>query len=108
MLPDPPPEAAPQLDELVRKAKPRYHFTSCGGKFWEREPFCWVEENNRATRFVSLGAFGNQPAEGKKERVSVTSDFCDYVLDSILFPIVVLCLFYISWNSHIGTTTYSS
>ena len=64
------PEIAPQLDDLVRKAKPRYHFTSCGGKFWEREPFCWVEENNRTTRFVSLGAFGNQaPASGKKERV---------------------------------------
>ncbi|KAF8584079.1 hypothetical protein K439DRAFT_1633822 [Ramaria rubella] len=63
------PDMAPQLDDLVRKAKPRYHFTSSGGKFWEREPFCWIEENNRATRFVSLGAFGSQPSgSGKKER----------------------------------------
>lgn len=70
------PEMAPQLDDLIRKAKPRYHFTSCGGKFWEREPFCWVEENNRATRFVSLGAFGAQtPASGKKERVCSLSTF---------------------------------
>jgi hypothetical protein len=70
MPPDLQPEIAPQLDDLVRKVKPRYHFTSCGGKFWEREPFCWVEENNRTTRFVSLGSFGDQmPASGKKERV---------------------------------------
>ncbi|KAF8469918.1 CwfJ C-terminus 1-domain-containing protein-like protein [Gautieria morchelliformis] len=68
MPPDLQPEIAPQLDDLVRKVKPRYHFT-CGGKFWEREPFCWVEENNRTTRFVSLGSFGDQvPAAGKKER----------------------------------------
>ncbi|KAF8517598.1 CwfJ C-terminus 1-domain-containing protein-like protein [Hysterangium stoloniferum] len=70
MPPDLQPELAPQLDELVRKTKPRYYFTACGGKFWEREPFCWAEENNRITRFVSLGHFGgtSTPASGKKER----------------------------------------
>ena len=68
MPPDLQPEFAPQLDELVKKAKPRYYFSSCGGKFWEREPFCWPEENNRVTRFVTLGAFG-AISGGKKERV---------------------------------------
>lgn len=68
------PEIAPQMDDLVRKSKPRYHFTSCGGRFWEREPFCWIEENNRTTRFVSLGAFGSQtPASVKKERVRLNN-----------------------------------
>ena len=59
--------------EIVRRTKPRYHFTAGGGKppkFWEREPFVWDEDNGRVTRFVSLGAFGGPPAEGKKQRVS--------------------------------------
>ncbi|KIJ44274.1 hypothetical protein M422DRAFT_30418 [Sphaerobolus stellatus SS14] len=67
MPPDLQPELAPQLDELVKKAKPRYFFTSGAGRFWEREPFYWPEENNRLTRFVTLGAFG-ATGTGKKER----------------------------------------
>ncbi|KZT09782.1 nuclear protein [Laetiporus sulphureus 93-53] len=57
--------------EVVRRTKPRYHFAAGGGvppRFWEREPFVWDDENGRITRFVSLGAFGGQPAEGKKQR----------------------------------------
>ena len=59
--------------EIVRRTKPRYHFAAGGGKppkFWEREPFVWDEDNGRITRFVSLGAFGGPPTEGKKQRVS--------------------------------------
>ncbi|KAH9928175.1 nuclear protein [Fomitopsis serialis] len=57
--------------EIVRRTKPRYHFAAGGGsppKFWEREPFVWGEDNGRISRFVSLGAFGGPPTEGKKQR----------------------------------------
>jgi hypothetical protein len=63
--------AAP-LSDVIRKTKPRYHFAAAGGhppKFWEREPFMWDDEQGRVSRFVSLGAFGGEPAEGKKQRV---------------------------------------
>lgn len=69
--------SAPALDDIVKKTKPRYHFVASGGSgervapsFWEREPYVWAdEENKRASRFVSLGAFGGPPSEGKKQRV---------------------------------------
>ncbi|KAF5315677.1 hypothetical protein D9611_004814 [Ephemerocybe angulata] len=72
-LPDPQLSSlgAPPLDEAVTKIRPRYHFAAAGGsppKFWEREPFVWEGEDARITRFVSLGAFGNEPATGKKQR----------------------------------------
>ncbi|KAF6764024.1 nuclear protein [Ephemerocybe angulata] len=72
-LPDPQLSSlgAPPLDEAVTKTRPRYHFAAAGGsppKFWEREPFVWEGEDARITRFVSLGAFGNEPATGKKQR----------------------------------------
>ncbi|KAI0723917.1 nuclear protein [Cerioporus squamosus] len=57
--------------EVVRKTKPRYHFTSGGGhppRFWEREPYTWDEDNGRVSRFVSLGAFGGEQPSGKKPR----------------------------------------
>jgi len=63
--------AAP-LDDVIRKTKPRYHFAAGGAhppKFWEREPFVWDDEQSRVSRFVSLGAFGGEPATGKKQRV---------------------------------------
>ncbi|KAJ2934947.1 hypothetical protein H1R20_g2137, partial [Candolleomyces eurysporus] len=59
------------LDDVVAKIKPRYHFAAAGGrppKFWEREPFVWDGEDGRISRFISLGAFGNEPATGKKQR----------------------------------------
>ncbi|RXW22335.1 hypothetical protein EST38_g3538 [Candolleomyces aberdarensis] len=59
------------LDDVVAKIKPRYHFAAAGGrppKFWEREPFVWDGEDARISRFISLGAFGNEPATGKKQR----------------------------------------
>lgn len=65
------PNLAPQLDDLVRKAKPRYYFSSSASTFWEREPFNWVDENNRTTRFINLGSFGDllpPPQGSKKER----------------------------------------
>ncbi len=64
----------PPLDEVIRKAKPRYHFAAPGGErgqFWEREPYVWDEENGRVSRFVSLGAFGGEPVIGKKQRVGL-------------------------------------
>ncbi|KAL1668511.1 CwfJ C-terminus 1-domain-containing protein-like protein [Schizophyllum commune] len=62
---------APPLDEVVKHLKPRYHFAACGGSppvFWEREPYAWAEPADRVSRFVSLGAFGGLPTEGKKQR----------------------------------------
>ncbi|KAL4067785.1 CwfJ C-terminus 1-domain-containing protein-like protein [Scleroderma citrinum] len=59
------------LDGVVQKVKPRYHFAGRGGhssRFWEREPFLWVDEGGRITRFISLGAFGSDQGNGKKER----------------------------------------
>ncbi|TFK42465.1 CwfJ C-terminus 1-domain-containing protein-like protein, partial [Crucibulum laeve] len=62
--------AAPALNELIRKIKPRYHFSASGHppKFWEREPFLWDDEEGRISRFVNLGAFGREPVTGKKQR----------------------------------------
>ncbi|RDX56437.1 nuclear protein [Lentinus brumalis] len=57
--------------EIVRKTRPRYHFTSGGGhppRFWEREPYTWDEDNGRVSRFVSIGAFGGEQPSGKKPR----------------------------------------
>ncbi|KAK7467482.1 hypothetical protein VKT23_004534 [Stygiomarasmius scandens] len=61
---------APPLDDLARKLKPRYHFAASPKVFWEREPFVWEDEEERVSRFVSLGAFGEVPVEegGKKQR----------------------------------------
>ncbi|KAJ7632977.1 CwfJ C-terminus 1-domain-containing protein-like protein [Roridomyces roridus] len=62
---------APPLDDTIRRTKPRYHFAAGGGKppmFWEREPFVWDDEQGRVSRFISLGAFGGEPASGKKQR----------------------------------------
>ncbi|KAG6376305.1 CwfJ C-terminus 1-domain-containing protein-like protein [Boletus reticuloceps] len=61
---------SPPLDEIIRKIKPRYHFAAragCPPKFWEREPFAWDDESGRVTRFVSLGAFGEEHS-GQKQR----------------------------------------
>ncbi|KAF8447777.1 CwfJ C-terminus 1-domain-containing protein-like protein [Boletus edulis BED1] len=61
---------SPPLDEIIRKIKPRYHFAARAGsppKFWEREPFAWDDESWRVTRFVSLGAFGEEHS-GQKQR----------------------------------------
>ncbi|KAF9566308.1 nuclear protein [Agrocybe pediades] len=72
-LPDPQLSSigASPLSDVIRKIKPRYHFSVGGGrppKFWEREPFVWDDENGRVSRFVSLGAFGGEPTQGKKQR----------------------------------------
>ncbi len=63
---------SPPVDELIEKIKPRYIFSSGGGKsqcFWEREPFTWADEADRVSRFVALGAFGGEPVSGRKQRV---------------------------------------
>ncbi|KIM60650.1 hypothetical protein SCLCIDRAFT_123747 [Scleroderma citrinum Foug A] len=62
---------SPPLDGIIQKVRPRYHFAGGGGhlpRFWEREPFTWVDEGGRITRFVSLGAFGSEQGTGKRER----------------------------------------
>jgi hypothetical protein len=61
------------LDDVVRRIKPRYYFASGGGRppqFWEREPFIW-DDTGRVCRFISLGAFGMNPTDGKKQRVGL-------------------------------------
>ncbi|KAF8636669.1 hypothetical protein AX17_003475 [Amanita inopinata Kibby_2008] len=64
------PVCAPPLDDVIRRIRPRYHFTSGGerrSQFWEREPYVW-EEDSRVSRFISLGAFGSEIMNGKKPR----------------------------------------
>ncbi|KAF9052819.1 nuclear protein [Panaeolus papilionaceus] len=66
-----PKSLAPPLDDLIRKTKPRYHFAASAGqppKFWEREPYVWDNEDQRISRFVSLGAFKGESTGGKKPR----------------------------------------
>ena len=82
--------SAQPLDQIVRLAKPRYHF-ACGAgdppQFWEREPFVWDDENGRVTRFVTLGAFGTKVQEGvKKPRVRTT-----------FLHVVQMCLVFLKW-----------
>lgn len=65
---------APPLDEVVRRSRPRYHFAAGGkpSRFWEREAFAWEDASppSRATRFISLGSFGEPERPGiKKARV---------------------------------------
>ncbi|TDL24935.1 hypothetical protein BD410DRAFT_801670 [Rickenella mellea] len=64
------PTAVP-VDDVVRRAKPKYHFATGIGKppqFWEREPLVWDDEDGRVSRFIGLGAFGGEQGEGKKPR----------------------------------------
>ncbi|KAG6814562.1 hypothetical protein H0H92_000090 [Tricholoma furcatifolium] len=71
-LPELASSGATELDETIRRIKPRYHFASAGGKppqFWEREPYVWDDEEGRVSRFIGLGAFGGEaPPTGKKPR----------------------------------------
>lgn len=48
-----------QLNELVLKSRPRYHFCSAGNVFWERLPFNYADQRDRITRFINLGHFNN-------------------------------------------------
>lgn len=67
-----PNHAVGYIDDVVRRAKPRYHFATGAGnppQFWEREPFVWDDEDGRVSRFVSLGAFGGDHGSAKKPRV---------------------------------------
>lgn len=62
------------VDDIVRKAKPKYHFAVGAGQppqFWEREPYVWADEEGRVSRFVGLGAFGGDLGAGKKPRVRI-------------------------------------
>ncbi|KAJ8521668.1 hypothetical protein ONZ45_g1663 [Pleurotus djamor] len=75
---------SPALDDVIRTIKPRYHIAAKGGQpptFWEREPFIWDSDKARVSRFVSLGAFGGEPPEGKKPRwfyaFSITPESAD-------------------------------
>lgn len=76
---------APPLDDIIRRTKPRYHFSAGGGQpamFWEREPFVWDDEEGRVSRFVSLGAFGGEPTPGKKQRVRPLNTYdCRVILN---------------------------
>ncbi|KAL6453671.1 DRN1 CWF19-like protein DRN1 [Candida maltosa Xu316] len=48
-----------EIDALVEKVKPRYHFAvgNDAGRFYELEPFGWT--TGQATRFISLGKEGS-------------------------------------------------
>lgn len=88
----------PHLNDVIRRTKPRYHFSAGGGKpprFWEREPFVWDDEGGRVSRFVSLGSFGGEPVDGKKQRVRMLS-FLLIPLNSLIASQVVLCIFHCS------------
>lgn len=77
---------SPPLDEIIRKIKPRYHLTARAGpsaRFWEREPFTWDDESGRISRFISLGAFGEEHA-GQRQRVCRPT--CRGVGDDSCFP----------------------
>lgn len=97
---------APPLSDVIRKSKPRYHFAAGGGHpptFWEREPFVWDDEQGRVSRFVSLGAFGGEPASGKKQRV------CNILMHfpsrSDILDTVVLRFHYHAEFSYVGTSS---
>ncbi|KAI5119953.1 hypothetical protein M0805_002142 [Coniferiporia weirii] len=63
--------AVAAVDDIVLRAKPKYHFVAGAGtpsQFWEREPFAWADDDGRVTRFVSLGAFGGDHGTAKKPR----------------------------------------
>lgn len=109
-LPDPQLSSigVPPLDDVIAKIKPRYHFAAAGGrppKFWEREPFVWDGEDARISRFISLGAFGNEPATGKKQRVGSLVKVRDTPLT---FHSVVLCFQYSANNTYHGTGAQAS
>jgi hypothetical protein len=62
------PEVPPQMQQCIADLdvvlKPKYHFTTSGGTFYEREPFFHApsEETDNLypiTRFISLASFGN-------------------------------------------------
>lgn len=90
-------KAVAVVDDIVRLAKPKYHFSPGVGKptqFWEREPFTWSDENDRITRFVSLGDFGGDHGTGKKPRVCIPLNTHTHEVMSV--ALVVLCFFYLS------------
>ncbi|KJE04557.1 nuclear protein [Cryptococcus gattii NT-10] len=63
---------ASPLEDVIKKAKPRYLLWGNGEGFWEREPWGWTSpsgKEERWTRAVKLGALGGEvPAGGKKAR----------------------------------------
>merc|ERR1712225_181813 len=69
--------AVPAVNKLLMKAKPKYAFVSNQNLFWEREPFVYPastsdpttkqsmieQQQQHATRFLSLGHFANAAKE---------------------------------------------
>lgn len=52
------------IADLCATLKPRYHFSTSPGTFWEREPFFHMPNENISdskpiTRFISLASYGN-------------------------------------------------
>ncbi|TGZ76393.1 hypothetical protein EX30DRAFT_324740 [Ascodesmis nigricans] len=64
------PPSSPQIAELVKALRPRYHFTFGDSTFYEREPYRNETRSNdapnqtRTTRFLSIASFGN-PTKSK-------------------------------------------
>jgi diadenosine tetraphosphate (Ap4A) HIT family hydrolase len=62
--PDVEPQARQCIADLDAVLKPRYHFSTSGGTFYEREPFFHAPSDGTdnlypVTRFISIAAYGN-------------------------------------------------
>ncbi|KAF2845435.1 CwfJ domain-containing protein [Plenodomus tracheiphilus IPT5] len=61
---EPPPNTQQCIADLDVVLKPRYHFTTSGTMFYEREPFFYAPNEDTdnlypVTRFISLASYGN-------------------------------------------------
>lgn len=62
--PESEPQSRPCIADLDVLLKPRYHFSTSGGTFYEREPFFHAPSDETdnlypITRFISMAAYGN-------------------------------------------------
>lgn len=54
-------EGLEEVTAVVQAARPRYHYACCESVFYQREPYMNSDRGagSHATRFISLGAVGN-------------------------------------------------
>jgi hypothetical protein len=89
------------LKDVTTTLKPRYHFASQSGIFWERPPIAWDDgQETRLTRFISLGEFAKANA-GKKQRVI----FLYSGLTLLRKLLVVLCIQFIPFTPEYSPET---
>ncbi|ORY54261.1 CwfJ C-terminus 1-domain-containing protein-like protein [Leucosporidium creatinivorum] len=59
-----PSNASPELDQIIKLARPKYAFIGGLAQFWEREPFEWSKsEGGGVCRAIGLGEMGNKTKE---------------------------------------------